>query len=227
MCGSSSGGDGGASRREAERQAKMDAATAQIDTLFGIEGGNTARGYDPSRAKQNRLGRESLYGTVRSDVIKNFMRDLFEQHRNAGRQRVFSLADRGLTGGSVDIDTGQELQNRLNKGTLAVANKGDAAANEMRSMDGRTRLDILSRIQAGADAGTAMNSAVAEMGNNLNRARDSALGNNLNDFFGDLMFLQRARNDYLSGQRLQNALGNYFSPSTSTTGAGGGVTATK
>lgn len=224
MCDSKGGGgDGGAAEREAARQAQLDRATAQIDTLFGIENGNAQHGYNAAQAANNKRGREALYSGVRGDVVKHFMGDLMEQHRNAGRSRVFSLADRGLTGGSVDIDTAQELQNRLNKGTIAIANKGDAAANDMRSMDGRTRLDILSRIQAGADAGTATNSAVNEMNNNLRGARDSALGQNLNDFFGDLMFLQRARNDYLAGQRMNEVVGSYFNPGFSTTGKSGAV----
>lgn len=212
MCRSGGGGDNGASAREAARQAQQDEAIAKIDELFGIRGAN---------ANANRAARDAIYGTVRNDVINNFMPDLNKQKADSERETKFSLASRGLTGGSVDVDQNQELQDRYLKGILAVTNKGDAAANDIRSSDSKTRLDMIARINAGADANTAVSSAVNEMTANANTARDSAVGQNLNSFFDDMIFLQRAKSDYLNGQALQQQTQPYFSSNTSTTGSQG------
>lgn len=221
MCGGGGGGgDGGAAQREAARQAKQDEAIAKIDELFGISGAGAA---------QNKMARNALYGQVRNDVIGYFRPELEKQKTDAERSTRFSLAERGLTGGSVDIDQNKELQDRYLKGVLAVTNKGDAAANEMRGADSRTRLDMISRINAGADAGTAVSSAMNEMAANANSARDQAFGQNLNSFFDDMLFLQRAKTDYLNNQQLQNTFSNYFRAPTgggsstgSTSGKGAG-----
>lgn len=212
MCRGGGGGDNGASAREAARQAQQDEAIAKIDELFGIRGAN---------ANANRAARDAIYGTVRNDVINNFMPDLNKQKADSERETKFSLASRGLTGGSVDVDQNQELQDRYLKGILAVTNKGDAAANDIRSSDSKTRLDMIARINAGADANTAVSSAVNEMTANANTARDSAVGQNLNSFFDDMIFLQRAKSDYLNGQALQQQTQPYFSSNTSTTGSQG------
>lgn len=212
MCDGGGGGDNGAAAREAERQRQQDEAIAKIDELFGIRGAN---------AQANKEARDATYGTVRSDVINNFMPDLDKQKADSARATKFSLASRGLTGGSVDVDQNQELQDRYLKGILAVTNKGDAAANDIRSADSRTRLDMIGRINAGADANTATSSAINEMAANSNAARDAAVGQNLNSFFDDMVFLQRAKSDYLNGQTLQNQLKPYFSSNTSTTGSQG------
>lgn len=216
MCGGGGKGDGGAAAREAARQAKQDEAIARIDELFGVRG---------AQAAQNKAARDALYGTVRNDVIGYFRPELDKQKTDAERAMRFSLASRGLTGGSVDVDQSRELQDRYLRGVLAVTNKGDAAANEMRGADSRTRLDMISRINAGADAGTAVSSAMNEMTANANSARDAAFGQNLNSFFDDLIFLQRAKSDYLNNQTLQNSFGNYFrAPSGGGSAAGGEVT---
>ena len=215
MCGGGGGDDGGAADRERARQARQDAAIAQIDNLFGVRGAD---------AQANKAAREKTYGTVRDDVINFHRQDLDKQNVDAQRNTKFSLAERGLTGGSVDIDTGRELQDRYLKGVMDVTNKGDAAANDMRSADTRTRLDMVGRINAGADASTALNGAVGEMAANASRARDTALSQGAGSFFDDVAFLQRARSDYLNGQQLQQTLGQYFPNKTSTSGTSGVVT---
>lgn len=213
MCRSKGGGgDNGASAREAERQRQQDAAIAQIDELFGVRGSNAA---------QKKAEREAQYSTVRDDVIKYHRPDLDRQKADAERALKFSLASRGLTGGSAEVDQGADLQDRYLRGVLALTNKGDAAANEMRGADSRTRLDMIGRINAGADAGTALSSSVNEMAANANAARDAALGQGVGSFFDDMLFLQRAKSDYLSGQQLQQSLSQYFTPKTSTSGSSG------
>lgn len=213
MCGGGGGkGDNGAAAREAERQAKQDAAIAQIDELFGVRGASAA---------QKKAAREAQYSTVRNDVINYHRPDLDRQKEDAARALKFSLAGRGLTGGSVEVDQGSDLQDRYLRGVMALTNKGDSAANEIRGADSRTRLDMISRINAGADAGTALNSSVSEMAANAAAARDAAMGQGVGNFFDDMIFLQRARGDYLNGQQMQQSMSPYFSPKTSTSGASG------
>lgn len=213
MCRSKGGGgDNGASAREAARQAQQDAAIAQIDELFGVRGANAA---------QKKAEREAQYSKVRDDVINYYRPDLDRQKAEAERALKFSLAGRGLTGGSAEIDQRSNMQDRYLRGVMALTNKGDAAANEMRGADSRTRLDMIGRINAGADAGTALNSSMNEMTANANAARDAALGQGVGSFFDDMLFLQRAKSDYLSGQQLQQSMSPYFSPKTSTSGSSG------
>lgn len=245
MCDGGGGDDGGAAQRETARQAKQDDAIRQIDELFGIDRdyGTTTRSRIPgsgvipdwqyttsdstgakTKAQANKAEREKMYGTVRDDVINFHRQDLDKQSVDAKRNGKFSLAEHGLTGGSVDIDLGRELQDRYLKGVMAVTNKGDAAANDMRGADTRTRLDMVGRINAGADASTALNGAVGEMAANASNARDSALAQASGSFFDDVAFLQRARSDFINGQQLQQTMGQYFPGKTSTSGSGGMVT---
>lgn len=213
MCGGGGGkGDNGASAREAARQAQQDAAIAQIDELFGVRGAN---------ASQQKAAREAQYSTVRDDVINYHRPDLERQKTDAERALKFSLAGRGLTGGSAEVDQSSDMQDRYLRGVMALTNKGDSAANEMRGADSRTRLDMIGRVNAGADAGTALNSSVNEMAANANAARDAAMSQGVGSFFDDMLFLQRAKGEYLNGQQLQQSMSPYFSPKTSTSGAGG------
>lgn len=213
MCGGGGGGgDNGAAAREAQRQARQDAAIAQIDELFGVRG---------TKAAQNKAARDSLYSKVRDDVIAYHRPDLDRQKTDSARALKFSLADRGLTGGSVEVDQNRDLQDRYLRGVLALTNKGDSAANEIRGADSRTRLDMIGRINAGADANTAVSSAMNEMSSNINNARDAAMGQGVGSFFDDMIFLQRAKQNYVSDQKLQAMMGQYFPTNTNTSGTNG------
>ncbi|MBT9169236.1 MAG: hypothetical protein DDT19_02590 [Syntrophomonadaceae bacterium] len=209
-------GDGGAAAREDARQEQQRIAIARINEIFGIEGG----GADSVLASDNRRDREALYGTVRGDVINYNRLGLDRQKADARRDVRFSLAERGLTGGSVDIDQNRELQDRYMRGVLDITNRGDAAANQIRSADERTRLDMISRINAGADAGAVTAGAMNALEGNARAARDEALGQNSRRFFDDVAFLQRARSDYVSGQELQRTLAPFFRAPSRAAGAG-------
>ncbi len=205
MCKSKGGGgDGGAAQREAERQARIAAGTAAVNRLFGI-------GDDAAKAQ-----REQLYSTVGTDTRNYFSNQLEEDRAAARRALDFQKARMGVAGSSQGIDMDNEFQKRYDRGLLDIGNRADTAASGMRTSDEQARLGLISKITAGLDQGSAVNSALSQLQTNSENARNQAMAGRMANVFSDLISgfnngqtqagIDAARRQY----QQQNQIGNTF-----------------
>lgn len=205
MCGGGGGGDGGAAARKQEEDMRVNAAIASLNDIFGIS--------NPDNMAQ----RESLYSTVRTDAVNKAKQDLEKDYGVAKRQLGFTLARQGLSGGSADVDQGRELTDRYQQGILEAANIGDSTANNFRSSDDKTRVNLINNIRAGLDGGQASQMAYEGMRNNANQARVEAQNASLAGFFNNLMNgwnqyqYQQGVNEVMQQQKSKSPYGNSIS----------------
>ena len=191
-------------KRNNMRQANDDwarqQAIAQINQLYGtgssIHGNTVAENkgvftttpvsqtYDGS---QQLAQRNAGYETVRQNALGLALNDLSEQKNDASRDTRFGLARAGLTGGSVDVDTNQNIADRYAKGVLQSNQNADGIVSAVRAKDEAARADLISRINAGMDANSATTSALAQMQNNQAAAKAEGQSTFLNDFFNGIM----------------------------------------
>lgn len=206
MCGGGGGGgDGGAAAREAERQARIDAATKSVNDIFA----------DPSR--------NLIYDTVRDDTRGFYSGQLEEDKEAARRQLEFAKARSGTFGGSAGIDLDTEFQKRYDRGLLDVANRADSSASGMRSSDEQSRLGIISKILAGMDQSSAITSAMNGLQTNAEVGWQNAMAGRMSNVFSDLLAMyggtQQAAGQAAAQQQAKDQFGAYFPTNKSSNGA--------
>lgn len=176
MCGGGGGGgDGGAAARKAEEEDRVAAAIQGLNSTFGLN--------DPNAMKQ----RDDTYNTIKTDAVNKAMMDLNKDHEKSGREVNFMLARQGLSGGSADVDTNKQLSDTYQQGILQAANIGDSTANNARSNDEKTRVNLINSIRSGLDQGNAQQMAYTGMQNNVATAKNEAQNANMTGFFNTLM----------------------------------------
>lgn len=164
------GGDPGAAAREqeAERQARIKAATDQINATFN--GGN----------------REELYADQKKAVYDLNKREVDRQAGAAERANRFGLSRAGLMGGSADIDAKAEINRRTNEGLMQVGGIADASAAELKTADERTRANLLSMAQSGIDTGSAATMALQGLKVNADNVASARAGATVGGLFNDM-----------------------------------------
>jgi len=164
------GGDAGADARaqEAERQARITAATEQINSIFG----NTPR--------------ESLYQDQKKAVYDINKAEVDRQATDALKANRFGLARSGLAGGSVDIDSNEDISRRTNEGLLRAGGIADQSAADLRTADERTRGNLLSMAQSGIDTGSAATMALNGLKVNADGVAAQRAGANVGSLFNDM-----------------------------------------
>lgn len=181
------------------------------------------RGYDDAIAKakaeadaKNAVGmegREKTYSKISDDFTNNAMVDLDRDYNDAAREQKFTLARAGLTGGSRDVDSNQELNDRQQQGVLRATNLGIQAGNNARNNDNKTRTDLIASIYAGLTGDSAVQQAYEGMANNSRAAQDEAGLASLGGFFDSIKqqqqqaAYQQGFNNY--GQAVQNQFKGY------------------
>jgi len=205
MCGGGGGGgDGGAAAREAQRQARIDAATGAVNNIFA----------DPSR--------NSIYDTVRNDTRAFYAGQLEEDREAARRQMEFAKARSGAFGGSAGLDLDTEFQKRYDRGLLDVANRADSSASGMRSADEQSRLGIINKILAGMDQSSAVSSAMSGLQTNAEIARQNAMAGRMNNVFSDLLAMyggaQQQAGQQAAQQQAKDQFGAFFPQNSSNNG---------
>ena len=187
-------------------------AIAEINQLYGIDSqvdGTAVEevAYTPPQKKQHATGtpqfvskpfsqmydgsaqraaRESGYDSVRQNALAIALDSLSKQREEAGRNVRFNVARSGLTGGSVDVDENQNLANRYSEGVIQANSNADGIVNNVRGKDEATRADLISRINAGMDANSASQAALAQIQNNQNIAKVDGQSNLLSNFFNGI-----------------------------------------
>lgn len=194
--------DGGAAAREAERQARITAGTNAVNNIFGI-------GNDEA-AKQ----RQALYDTTKEDVRSYYTKQLEEDKANALRQLNFQKARQGTFGSSQANDIDTEFQKAYDTGLLDVANRSDTAATNFKTSDEQSRLNLISKVVAGLDQGTAAQNAAATLQTNANAAKEAYASSRMANVFSDLLGAYN-QGQYIAGtqsakQQQANQYGNFY-----------------
>jgi hypothetical protein len=165
----------------------------------------------------NAKSRDQLYTEQKQAVTDINKLDVTRQQTEAERQNRFGLARSGLMGGSADIDSNFDIQERTNKGLIQAAALGDKAAAELKMQDERARQSLIGQAQAGIDVGTAQSMAMGH----LNAAAQSAAGQRndatIGNLFGDMSQAYLMR-QYRQGMQAGR---NYQYPTVSSTQRGG------
>lgn len=176
-------------------------AAQNYKTVFDQAGYDAAvqASKDKASALNARAGqREQLYSKIGQDATNVAMTDLDKERGITERELKFQLARNGLSGGSRDIDANRDVLDNYQQGVLKASNIGTQTANEARSSDEKTRVNLINSIQAGLTAGDAVQQAYAGMSNNAAAAQDAANAASLTGFF-DVLRNQQERNQYQKG----------------------------
>ena len=155
-------------------------------------------GYRPS-------SREQLYERQRQAVTDLNKREANRQFEDASRNNRFGLARVGLAGGSVDVDSNQELGRIHNEGLMKAAGLGDQAAADLRNSDEKTKMNLIGMAQSGIDTGQAAQQSLAALQANAANAASQASGASLGGLFNDFA------NAYAYNQ-YQKGFGSAYSP---------------
>lgn len=176
----SGGGDGGAAARESAEKSRVAAAIAELDNIF----------YGGAKNPQA-SSRETTYNKIGTDAVNKANVDLNKDKEFVTRDLGFMLARQGLSGGSRDVDVKKDILDKYQQGLLRASEIGTQTANSARSADEKTRVNLISSIQAGLDSGTAAQQAYEGMRTNALKSQDEANAVNLSGFFDSLRQLQQ------------------------------------
>lgn len=159
--------------------------------------------------------REQLYTKIGDDTKNTALIDLNKERGITERDLNFGLARQGLSGGSRDIDANKDVLDTYNQGVVKAANMGLSTANNARSSDDTTRVNLINSIRAGLDQGSAMQQSYQGLANNAKAAADDANSASLGGFFDSLRAMQQQ-------QQYQQGVQSVATPlkTTATTGAG-------
>lgn len=180
--GGGSSDDGGAADREAERQARIYEGTYAVNSIFGTNNG--------AAAKQ----RQAMYDGLKNDTRQFYSGQLDEDKTAAQRALNFQKARQGIMGSSQANDMDTEFQRQYDKGLLDVANRADNAATQFRTSDEQARLNLISKVVAGLDQGSAAQNAAATLQTNQNAAKEAYQSQRMGNVFSNLL------NTYNQGQ---------------------------
>lgn len=169
--------------------------------VFDDDGYNAAVAAAQAKAdslKGAAQARETLYSKIADDTKNNAMIDLNKERGLTERDLNFMLARNGLSGGSRDIDASKDVLDTFNQGVLKASNIGLQTANNARSNDEKTRVNLINSIHAGLSDGDAQQQAYQSMANNAKQAQDDANSASLAGFF-DVLKNQQERAQYQNG----------------------------
>jgi len=163
--------------------------------VAGTPGGFDQAGFDAAMgaftAKQTdvtsaKAARDAMYGDISDATEQTAMHDLDRQFTQAGNQNLFGLARSGLIGGSVDAESGGDLQQRYGEGKIKAHQAGVGAGADLRSVDEKTRQNLIGLAQSGIDTGTAASLAAGQSAAAADAAKANAAGASVGRLFDDL-----------------------------------------
>ena len=147
--------------------------------------------------------REKLYEEQRDAVYDINAKEVNDQYADAERANRFGLARNGLLGGSADVDSNANLQEKTNEGLVQAKALGQQAASDLRTADEQSKQSLIAMAQSGIDTGTAQQMAQAQ----LNANAQSALGQRGGATIGNLF--DNLSQAYLTRQIMQAANNGY------------------
>lgn len=165
MCGGGGGAQDQAKGMEQQRQAAIAKTVGDINTAFS--------------------GREGQYKDFITARRAQYGDELARQQKQAVKQNKFALARNGLTGGSVQVDTGKKLADDLNLGTIAAENKAGGELASLKAADENSRNQMISLAQSGASIGNGSAQTASALRANIESARAGSVPDTLGKVFGD------------------------------------------
>lgn len=212
MCGGGGGGGGASAETKALQQeqlrqmredeerrkneeARRVAAVAQINKLYGIGDG----------ARQELEARNAGYAKVRQNNLGLMLEEVARNRAQAQRQVGFNLQRSGLMGGSVDVDRHRDITDANQRSVIQANQMADGQVAKIRADDEGTRADLVSRINAGLDADSAVTTATQRMMNNREAAMAEPSSYALNNLFAGI---GNAMSSYQYANGAANPYGN-------------------
>lgn len=211
------GGDPGAEARqqEADRQARIKAATEEINRVFNQQQLDSAVGATK---------RDGLYQEQKSAVYDLNKREVDRQASDAERLNRFGLARTGLMGGSVNVDSVADLNRRTNEGLMRAGGIADQASADLKTADERTRSNLISLAQSGIDSGTAAQQALKGLEVNAANAASARAGSTVGGLFDDMSQAYLFNQQNQGRQAAQLPGSQWYGVSNPRTGDSGSVT---
>ena len=181
---------------------------------------------DVSGAK---TARDALYTDIGDATTQTATRDLDKQFARASDQNIFGLARAGLSGGSVDAESGGDLQSRYGEGKIRAKQAGIGAASDLKSVDEKTRQNLIGLAQSGIDTGTAASLAAGQSAAAADVARANTAGASIGQLFDNMgqAYLNNrvATAQYPNGLPQQSSGSSFFGNLFTGKGYSGKVTA--
>lgn len=144
-------------------------------------------GYDAALAAARNSGNQvaaQMTGEEKrlADATRSFYaEDLKDNYDKAKRRNTFALADRGLLGGSAQVDTETDLKRGNTMGATRIQDEVAAAVNNLKNQREAERLNAVQLVNAGAGE-----DAVAGAQAGLSRAFENAAAQRKTSIAGDL-----------------------------------------
>lgn len=176
-----------------------------------------------------KAAREALYSDIGDATTQTATRDLDKQFTRASDQNIFGLARAGLSGGSVDAESGGDLQSRYGEGKIRAKQAGIGAASDLKSVDEKTRQNLIGLAQSGIDTGTAASLAAGQSAAAADVARANTAGASIGQLFDNMgqAYLNNrvATAQYPNGLPQQSSGSSFFGNLFTGKGYSGKVTA--
>ena len=154
--------------QDAENKRRILAATNAINSIF-----------DNAR-------REGPYAQQRNAVYQLNADEVNRQAAEAERANRFALARAGLLGGSADVESVGDINDRTNKGLLRAQGIADDSAASLKTRDENTRQSLLSLANQGIDANAASTMATNQLNSNLSGAASDKAAASVGSLFNDM-----------------------------------------
>ncbi|OSI16505.1 hypothetical protein BWD09_06995 [Neisseria dentiae] len=190
-------------QEEAERQRQLNEAAAAEEARKAAEEQRRINAVNSVNSLYDSSGRQQGYDSVRDSSLKFAMDEIARNKADAERMARFGLARSGLYGGSADLSTSNDIADSYSRSIIQANQLADNKVASLRSQDEAMRADLISRINAGLDADSALSTANQSMMNYRNEALtapQSALLNNLfsgiGNAFSSYQYGKAAANPY-------------------------------
>lgn len=155
---------------------------------MGMQGGTPGytEEYDEWTTPEGGNPREKLYADQRNVVYDLNSKEVNRQAEEATRANRFGLARSGLAGGSVDVDSVEDINRRTNEGLLRAGGIADQSAADLRASDESTRSNLISMAQSGIDTGSASTMALNGLKVNADSVASQRSGASIGGLFNDM-----------------------------------------
>ena len=130
--------------------------------------------------------REKLYNEQQQAIYDLNAKEVNDQYADAERANRFALARNGLLGGSSDIESNANLQEKTNEGLIQAQALGQQAASDLRTADEQSKQSLIAMAQSGIDTGTAQQMAQAQLNANAQSALGQRGGATIGNLFDNL-----------------------------------------
>lgn len=168
MCGGGGNAAKAAQEQEAQRQAGIQQAIGQINSIYG----------SPERQQQ--------YTDFGNALQQKNLLELNQQQVDANRGLNFAMARQGLTGGSADADSAATQERLYNTALLKGQQSALAAASGLRQQDQQSKQNLIGLAESGLNATASSTQALDSLQANIQNAMASAKAQDIGQAFSGL-----------------------------------------